>query len=294
MEAAMEDSRHFPDYPFDSHYLDLEAGRMHYVDEGDGPAVLFLHGNPTWSFYYRHCVSGLKRHYRCIAPDLLGFGLSDHPEVADFGYTPAEHAATIDSLIDATGVDRYVLVVHEWGGPIGLDCATRAPARLRAIVAMNSWFWPVSTERRFRRSAYGGAGVGRGVFSTALNLPIESMFTRHRRSHVSEEVMEAYRKVQEDPKGREGIRIFKRELVRASRWLQAVRDRQPRISSRPAMLLWGGDDHLFGPDELRTWEALFQDSRTLRFEEAGHFVCEDLGTEIVPHLEGFLGGIDRR
>ena len=118
---------------------------------------------------------------------------------------------------------------------------------------MNSWFWPVSAERRFRRSAYGGASIGR-----------------------------------------EGIRILKRELVRASRWLQAVRDRQPQISSCPTMLLWGGDDHLFGPDELRTWEALFRNTRTLRFEEAGHFVCEDLGADIVPHLEGFLGGIDRR
>jgi haloalkane dehalogenase len=266
---------------------------MHYVDEGTGPVLLFLHGNPTWSFYYRHCISGLKDRARCIAPDFLGFGLSDRPAVSTFGYTPGEHAATIDTLIGRLGLESFTLVVHEWGGPIGLDCASREPQKLRALVVMNSWFWPVATDRRFRRSSYAGAGVGRGFLSKALNLPIETMFTRHGRSQVPHGILEAYRAVQEDAEGRDGIRILKRELVRATKWLQAVRDRQPKISARPTLLLWGDDDHLFGHQELRTWEVLFQDTRTVHFEHAGHYVCEEAGPALVDNIAGFLDSIDR-
>jgi haloalkane dehalogenase len=99
--------------------------------------------------------------------------------------------------------------------------------------------------------------------------------------------------VQEDPDGRDGIRIFKRELVRATRWLQQVRDRQPRISARPALLLWGTDDRLFGEDELRTWEALFQNTRTVRLEGVGHYVCEEAADTVVDNIAEFLRGIDR-
>lgn len=282
-----------PDYPFAPHYLELDAGRMHYVDEGQGPTLLLLHGNPTWSFYYRRCVSALRDRYRCVAPDLLGFGLSDHPSYRSFGYTGADHAETIDALIAALGLERFVLIVHEWGGPIGLDCVSRDPERLRALVAMNSWFWPVADDRRFRRSSYSGASFGRGVLSKALNIPVETMFTRHGRTQVSQEILDAYRSVQEDPDGRDGVRIFKRELVRATRWLQEVRDRQPRISGRPTLLVWGTDDQLFGSHELRTWEALFQNTRTVRLEGVGHYVCEEAPDRVVDSIAEFLDGIDR-
>lgn len=289
----MAQETRFPDYPFTAHYLDLPAGRMHYVDEGTGPVVLFLHGNPTWSFYFRRCIAGLADAYRCIAPDFLGFGLSDHPPAATFGYTPEDHAATVDALLERLGLERYVLVGQEWGGAIGIDCATREPERLRAVVAMNSWFWPVGMDRRFRRSSYSGAGFGRGVLATAMNITVQTMFTRHGRSQVPEEVSAAYRAVQDDPAGRDGIRIFKRELVRATRWLAAVRDRQRQISDRPTLLLWGGDDHLFGSHELHTWQALFRNTQTVRFEHAGHYLCEEIGHEVVPPLRAFLDGIDR-
>jgi haloalkane dehalogenase len=289
----MADAPDVPDYPFASRYLELDAGRMHYLDEGRGPALLFLHGNPTWSFYYRRCVSALRDRYRCVAPDLLGFGLSDHPSYRSFGYTGADHAETIDALIAALGLERFVLIVHEWGGPIGLDCVSRDPERLRALVAMNSWFWPVADDRRFRRSSYSGASFGRGVLSKALNIPVETMFTRHGRTQVSQEILDAYRSVQEDPDGRDGVRIFKRELVRATRWLQEVRDRQPRISGRPTLLVWGTDDQLFGSHELRTWEALFQNTRTVRLEGVGHYVCEEAPDRVVDSIAEFFDGIDR-
>src|SRR5262249_20412588 len=123
------------EYPFTSRYLDLDAGRMHYVDEGEGHPIVMVHGTPDWSFLYRHLIKPLSVGYRCIAPDHLGFGLSDKP--IGWGYRPADHARNLRALIDHLGLERYTLVVHDFGGPIGLACAIERPEQVERLVISN-------------------------------------------------------------------------------------------------------------------------------------------------------------
>ncbi|MFI9251279.1 alpha/beta fold hydrolase [Streptomyces sp. NPDC053069] len=128
-------------YPFESRWFDSSVGRLHYIDEGSGPALLFCHGSPTWSFLYRHIVKGLRDRYRCIAVDYLGFGLSERPR--DFGYTIAEHTMVLGELIDHLQLDGFILMGQDWGGPIGLGAASTRAARVRGLVLGNTVFWPI-------------------------------------------------------------------------------------------------------------------------------------------------------
>jgi pimeloyl-ACP methyl ester carboxylesterase len=129
-------------FPFADHYADIDGARVHYVDEGSGPPLLLLHGNPTWSFLYRDIISGLQDRFRCIAPDYPGFGLSDAPP--GYGYTPAEHAKVIEALLLRLDLTEVTLMVQDRGGPIGFAVAARQPHRFAAFVIGNTWAWPKS------------------------------------------------------------------------------------------------------------------------------------------------------
>jgi pimeloyl-ACP methyl ester carboxylesterase len=127
-------------YPFTLRNIELSAGRLHYVDEGAGEVVLLVHGTPTWSFEYRHLIKTLAPARRCIAPDLLGFGLSERPH--DFAYTPRAHAEVLVEFVATMGLERFSLVVHDFGGPIALPLALDATSTVDSLVLMNTWMWP--------------------------------------------------------------------------------------------------------------------------------------------------------
>src|SRR5688572_3863851 len=122
-------------YPFRSRYLEVAPGRrVHYVDEGQGDTLLFVHGTPTWSFEWRHVIRDLSRTHRCIAPDQLGFGLSDRP--LDFDYSPEGHARVLRAFVERLGISDITLVVHDFGGPIALPLALEQPSRVRRLVLL--------------------------------------------------------------------------------------------------------------------------------------------------------------
>jgi haloalkane dehalogenase len=129
-------------YPFASHFEDINGSRVHYLDEGVGPPLILLHGNPTWSFLYRDVIAGLRDRYRCIAVDYPGFGLSQ--AAPGYGFTPAEHARVVEDLILRLDLRGATLMVQDWGGPIGFAVATRHPDRFAAFVIGNTWAWPNS------------------------------------------------------------------------------------------------------------------------------------------------------
>ena len=143
-------------YPFDSHYAEINGGSVHYVDEGSGPPLLLLHGNPTWSFLYRDIITGLRVRYLCIAPDHPGFGLSR--AAPDYRYTPPEHAAVLEKLVLELDLSEVTMMVQDWGGPIGFAVATRHPDRFAAFVIGNTWAWAK-------------ADLGTQLFSRLLGFP---------------------------------------------------------------------------------------------------------------------------
>src|SRR5271166_204099 len=129
-------------FPFESRFRDVAGAHVHYVDEGAGPVLLMVHGNPTWSFLFRLLIPRLRDRFRCIALDLPGFGLST--AAPGYRFLPAEHADVVAALIDALGVERFTPVVQDWGGPIGLHVAGRDPARVERLVIGNTFSWPVN------------------------------------------------------------------------------------------------------------------------------------------------------
>ena len=123
-------------YPFEPHYLDVGGPRMHYVDEGDGPPIVMLHGNPTWSFFYRELIKGLRDRYRVIVPDHIGCGLSEKPRA--YRYTLSAHIANIERLIASLGLEDVTLAVHDWGGAIGFGWAMAHPGLVRGFIVLNT------------------------------------------------------------------------------------------------------------------------------------------------------------
>jgi len=134
--TAKETEYKSEEYPFKSNFIDLDGAKMHYLDESDGFPVLMLHGNPTWSFYYRNMVKALTGEYRCIVPDHIGCGLSEKPQ--DYNYVLDAHINNVSKLVDTLKIEKLNLVVHDWGGSIGMGLAVRRPELINRIVVLNS------------------------------------------------------------------------------------------------------------------------------------------------------------
>src|SRR4051794_30742060 len=200
-------------YPFESHYADVDGSRVHYVDEGSGPPLLLLHGNPTWSFLYRDVIKGLRDRFRCIAPDYPGFGLSE--AAPGYGFTPAEHARVLERLIQQLDLNGVTMMVQDWGGPIGFAAATRNPGRFSGFVIGNTWAWPKSDPGTQLFSRFLGGPIG-GRLILKRNFFVERIIPAGvRRRKLPDEVMNAYRGPFPTPESRRPMHVFPREILRS-------------------------------------------------------------------------------
>jgi haloalkane dehalogenase len=280
-------------YPFESRFLDLPEGTIHYVDEGPTDSeltLLFLHGNPTWSFLYRHLIRGLRDGYRCVALDHLGFGLSEHPEA--FSYVPSDHASVLEAFVGTLGLADVVPVVHDWGGPIGFSYAVDHPGDVRGVVAMNTLCWPVSGDPWFEAfSRVAGDPPGR-VACERLNAFVEYVMPLAYADHsrLTPAIHEQYRRPL-PPGRRRATWVFPRAFRTEREWLADLWARMPAIDDHPTLLAWGMEDPLFRERELRRFERLFGDSRTLELRGVGHYVPEEAGPSLVGPVRRFLADL---
>src|SRR6478736_4135039 len=169
-------------FPFASRSLDLSEGRVHYVDEGTGEPIVFVHGTPTWSFEYRSLIRKLRASHRCIAFDHLGFGLSERP--ANFAYRPEDHARVFNEFIDKLGIEHFTLVVHDFGGPIALPFAEAHPERIARLVVLNSFMWPLEGPSFVRQARIAGSALGRLMYrylNFSLRVLMPSVYSDKRR-----------------------------------------------------------------------------------------------------------------
>jgi haloalkane dehalogenase len=266
-------------YPFESCYADVAGSRVHYLDEGTGPPLLLLHGNPTWSFLYREIVTGLRDRYRCLAVDYPGFGLS--PAAPEYGFTPAEHAGVLEQLLLQLDVTGVTMMVQDWGGPIGFAVATRHPERFAAFIVGNTWAWPKSDPGTQLFSRLLGGAIGRRLI-LHRNLFVERILPAGvRRRKLPEAVMNAYRGPFPTPASRRPTAVFPREILASRPFLADIEERLPRLRDRPALIVWPTGDVAFRARERRRWVQLFPDHRTVSLEGAGHYIQEDAADEIV-------------
>jgi haloalkane dehalogenase len=266
-------------YPFESHYAQTDGASVHYVDEGSGPPLLLLHGNPTWSFLYRELIKGLSDRYRCIAPDHPGFGLSR--AAAEYSYTPAEHAAALEQLVEQLDLTDTTLMTQDWGGPIGFAVATRHPERFSGFVIGNTWAWPKSDPGTQLFSRVLGGPVGRYLILNR-NFFVEKILPGNvKRRRLSPREMDAYRGPFPTPESRRPMHVFPREILGSRPFLAQVEQGLATLRDRPALIVWPTKDVAFKEPERRRWEQLFPNHSTITLEGAGHYIQEDAADEIV-------------
>jgi haloalkane dehalogenase len=276
-------------YPFRSRWLELGGGaRMHYVDEGSGETLLFVHGTPTWSFEWRHLIRGLAPHYRCVAPDQLGFGLSDRPR--DGLYTPEWHAANLADFVDRLGLERFTLVVHDYGGPIGLPLAVDAPRRIRSLVVLDSWMWSLAGDAGMVRAAriVGGA-LGRFLYRRAnFSLRVIMPSAWGDRSRLTPAIHRQYLAPFPDAWSRGAVLWpLAHALLGSDAHYHGLWRRRSSLAGIPALVVWGMKDPAFRPHLLDRWREVLPGAAVVQLP-VGHWPQEEAPGEVLAAIEGFL------
>jgi haloalkane dehalogenase len=266
-------------YPFESRWFDSSQGRLHYVDEGDGPPILFCHGNPTWSFLYRDIIVALRDRFRCIALDYLGFGLSERPP--GFGYKIDEHARVVGEFVDHLGLDGYLTMGQDWGGPISMAVAVERADRVRGVVLGNTWFWPtdVLTTKIFSR-VMSSPPMQYAILQR--NFFVERLIPAGTTRRLSPAVMEHYRAAQAEPEARKGVAEMPKQILAAHPLLERLgREVPAKLGAKPALFVWGMKDFAFRPGpSLPHMRAAFPDHVLVELPTAKHFIQEDAPGEI--------------
>lgn len=280
-------------FPFEPRYVNAGDVRLHYVDEGpsDAAPLLMLHGNPTWSYMYRRPIAVLSgRGHRCVALDHMGFGRSDKPPDPR-RYRLANHIQNALRLIDELDLSEITLVLHDWGGPIGLGAAVERPDRIRAVVVMNTWAWELPTFlppflRQFRTD-----GLGE-LLALAGNLFVESIPGGMVRRKPDPAMMDAYRAPFPDYWSRIGTLAFPRDIPLTERDPSAaamarIEERLPGLG-RPLLVIWGMRDRVFQPVFIEQWRTLAPGARVVELADAGHYLVEDRPDAIADEIQDFI------
>ena len=273
-----------------SNYVDTRHGRLHYIDEGSGPPILFVHGTPTNSYEYRHLIASLSATHRCIAPDHLGFGRSERPTA--FPYTPEAHAEVLREFVDALRLERFTLVVHDFGGPIGLPLAMSEGSRMvDRVILMNTWAWPLDDDEKMARGARFIAGrAGRWLYKYAnasLRLIMPSAYGDRRK--LTKTIHRQYLDVFRDRAARVLVLHALLKALLASRahyeWLL---HRAGQLRRRPVLIVWGMKDSAFRPYQLDRWRSLLPEAEVVRIEGAGHWPHEEEPARVIDAIERFM------
>ena len=288
----------FPDYPFAPQRLEIRPGiALSYLDEGprDGEMIVMLHGNPSWSFYWRHLVVGLRDRYRCIVPDHVGMGLSDKPDDDHYTYTLQSRVDDLTTLLDKLGITGPVtLAVHDWGGMIGFGWALTHMPQVQRLVILNTAAFPLPAAKAMpwqlsfgRDSRIGGALIRAfNLFSAGASwLGVERRMPRDvRRAYVAPYDTWANRistlRFMQDIPLREGDRAW--ALV-----AEAGR-RLPEFADRPVFIGWGLRDFVFDRHCLDAFTAALPRAQVQAYDDANHYVLEDKHAVLVPAIRQFL------
>jgi len=282
-------------WPYPPRFLDLPDARLHYMDEGAGPTVVLVHGTPTWSFEWRHVIAALRGEARLIAPDHLGFGLSDRP--AGAGYRPEDHAARFRAFIDAVcPAGPLTLVVHDFGGPIALDWALDHPGRLAHLVVVNSWMWSFDDDPSMTRKArFAASPIGRWMYrrlNASQRLIMPSAYGDRRR--LTPQIHQQYLEVFPDADSRERVLFALAQSMLGSRgFFDGLWQRRARLADVDVHLVWGTRDSAFPPSMLARWEAAVPHAGVTRIDDAGHWPHEEAPETVIQALRRILAAPTR-
>lgn len=281
----------YHDYSFDSHYLTLAHGRLHYLDEGQGPAVVMVHGNPTWSYYYRNLARVLSQRFRVIVPDHLGCGLSDKPQ--NYDYVLDNHIGNLRALLEHLDVRHTSMVLHDWGGPIGLGAAADQSIVLERLALLNTAaFRATRVPLRIRMCRWPLIGK---VLVQGLNGFAGAAVYMAVNKKMSKETASDYLRPYDSWDNRRAIYEFVRDiplhrshrsygtLVRIEQSLELIKENMV-----PVAIFWGGKDFCFDDYYYQQWKERLPHAEHHYFDNWGHYLLEDGRQKIEPLVEKFL------
>lgn len=283
-------------YPFSSHFIEIDGLSYHYLDEGRGDPVVMVHGNPTWSFYFRNLVQGLSPNYRAIVPDHMGCGLSDKPTEDQYDFRLSSRIKDLEFLLDRLGLKKPVtLILHDWGGAIGLGYALRHPDRISRIILMNTAAFfppkgkklPLSLQMLKRFGAFARIAVlGGNLFSRAALVMAP-------RKALARDIKKCLCAPYNSWNNRLATLKFVEDIPMVPSdpsytLLQWLDHHLHRLSPIPMLILWGMHDFVFDSDYLTEWQRRFPQARIHRYPEAGHYLLEDEPERILMDILNFL------
>jgi haloalkane dehalogenase len=289
---------HFPDYPFEHHYASIQGLRLHYLDEGprDAFPIIMLHGNPTWSFYYRRLVLALRDHNRCVVPDHIGMGLSDKPTDDKYQFTLKQRIGDLEALLDQLNINKDItLVLHDWGGMIGMAFAARFPDRIKRLVILNTSAFHLPEGKTLPWQI----SLGRMPLFGAILIQGFNAFCRGAVKHcvtrkpLPKNIHNAYLVPYDSWNNRLAIKKFVEDIpltpYRSTYSIVShVESVLDKFSDLPMLICWGLKDFVFDNFFLNKWKRLFPKAEVHSFEDAGHYILEDASEEIVPLIKNFL------
>ena len=288
-----EISRHL--YPFDRNWFEVDGLRLHYLDEGRGEVVVAVHGNPTWSFYYRDLVRDLRTDHRVVVPDHIGCGLSEKPADDSYDYTLLRRVEDFGRLMDELRLSDVNLVVHDWGGMIGMAWAVRHPERIKRLVILNTAAFHLPKSKPFpwqlwvvRDTPFGPVMVrGLNAFSRgATRLAVT-------RTKLSRDVRDAYCAPYDSWADRIATLRFVQDipLKPGDPGYDIVSDTEARLDvfrDIPVLVCWGDKDFVFDHHFLDEWQRVYPHAEVYRFPDCGHYILEDASEEIIPLIRQFF------
>ncbi|MFQ3650310.1 MAG: alpha/beta fold hydrolase [Gemmataceae bacterium] len=284
-------------YPYAGYYFSRPAGRLHYLDEGsaDAPAVVCVHGNPTWSFFFRDLVPALRPHHRVIVPDHLGMGRSDRPEESRYDYRLKSRIDDLEALLAHTvPTGRVSLVVHDWGGLIGLGWATRHPHRIDRLVILNTAAFPLPAGKQLPwqlwlvRHTFLGSLLVRG-FNAFVRGLVSFCSVRRLAPAVRAGYLAPYRTWRD----RLAVLRFVQDIPLqpgdpSFAEMTRIAEALPSLADKPMLIGWGLRDFVFDADFLAEWRRRFPRATVLELADAAHLVLEDAGEQLLPHIVAHL------
>jgi len=275
------------EYPFAPNYFEVNGQQLHYIDEGQGQTILFVHGTPSWSFDFRHIIKALKSSFRCLAIDHIGFGLSSKPK--DYDYSTQNHSKTLEKFISHKNLNHITLVVHDFGGPIGLNFALRFPEKVKNIVVLNSWLWDSTADKDFIK------------FSKILKNPFLPFLYRHFNfsakyvlpasfgdHKISKQLLTQYTKPFTNKTQRNGTLAFAKSLLTDQVWFGQLWDKKEAIAAKPILFIWGMKDPVIKPHYLNKFISGFKQATVKQLDTCGHFPQEEQPELVTKIILDFL------
>ena len=276
------------EFPYQPHWFESSDGRMHYVDEGEGKPIVFVHGSPTWSFLFRKLIAGLSPRFRCIAVDHLGLGLSEKPKFVD--YRPAAHALRLEALIESLKLRDVTIVGHDFGGSIGLEWGVRNPSLVQDVVLMNTWLWSLAKNPVIRFVCNTASSPINQYWFRLLNpspkfyLPV--LFADNHR--LSKWVQDQYQQAFNNQFETYCPEAFARAMTVEDGWFDTLRRRLAVLRDKPCLILWGDQDITYGKDAFDRLAAQLPNAAAIRMPSVGNYVPEEAPDECIRYVSAFL------